>query len=82
MTGLIVYGFFYVFICLVFLFRGWRAIQKWRRSKYGHCDHCGYNLSGSVKAGSSECPECGETINTDLLLIHGPDSPNRDKYDF
>ncbi|MHC4444904.1 MAG: hypothetical protein ACYTBZ_14425 [Planctomycetota bacterium] len=26
----------------------------------GHCQHCGYNLTGNV---SGVCPECGEGIN-------------------
>jgi hypothetical protein len=27
-----------------------------RRAKPGHCEHCGYNLTGNV---SGVCPECG-----------------------
>ncbi len=34
-----------------------------RRSKPGHCEHCGYNLSGNV---SGRCPECGTAISREL----------------
>jgi len=35
--------------------------KRWRgRYKAGICQHCGYNLKGSV--GKEACPECGEQI--------------------
>jgi hypothetical protein len=38
------------------------ALLWWRdrrRIPLGHCQHCGYNLTGNV---SGVCPECGERI--------------------
>jgi len=37
------------------------GILFWRDRRYpaGHCQKCGYNLTGNV---SGRCPECGETI--------------------
>jgi hypothetical protein len=32
-------------------------LEKWRRFVPGHCQKCGYNLTGNV---SGVCPECGE----------------------
>ena len=33
-----------------------------RRIPLGHCQHCGYDLTGNV---SGRCPECGRAIGTD-----------------
>ena len=34
-------------------------VDRYRRIPVGHCQSCGYNLTGNV---SGRCPECGETI--------------------
>ncbi len=28
----------------------------------GHCRACGYNLTGTLAAGRTECPECGAGV--------------------
>jgi uncharacterized membrane-anchored protein len=33
--------------------------HKWRQPQAGHCQNCGYNLTGNV---SGVCPECGKPI--------------------
>jgi hypothetical protein len=38
----------------------WRS--RWRRRRsIGHCDRCGYDLSGSIAA-TPRCPECGVPV--------------------
>ena len=36
-----------------------KLVRRWRRPPEGHCQTCGYNLTGNV---SGVCPECGETV--------------------
>ena len=33
--------------------------REWRRKPFGHCQKCGYNLTGNT---SGVCPECGRSI--------------------
>jgi hypothetical protein len=37
----------------------WRTIRDWRRHPEGHCQSCGYNLTGNT---SGVCPECGTAL--------------------
>jgi len=37
----------------------WTLLLIRRRKKAGHCENCGYNLTGNI---SGICPECGERI--------------------
>jgi len=51
---------FMIFALAVFgpsAFRWWR--DRHRRIPSGHCQKCGYNLTGNT---SGVCPECGEKI--------------------
>ena len=35
------------------------------------CPDCGYDLTGSIDAGRSQCPECGAPFTVDeLLMVH------------
>ena len=36
--------------------------EKYRRHKFNLCLNCGYDLRGSIPAGSTNCPECGAAI--------------------
>ena len=37
--------------------------EKYRRERlFPTCDHCGYDLRGTLAAGRTECPECGAKI--------------------
>jgi hypothetical protein len=44
------------------------ALLWWRDRRFpaGHCQHCGYNLTGNV---SGRCPECGQAVT-----LRGDDS--------
>ena len=42
------------------------ANLNWR--PHGMCRQCGYDLRGSIPAGSEACPECGEAIGPDVYL--------------
>ena len=44
---------------LVFLARDLNAGREWLRYPRGHCQECGYDLTGNV---SGRCPECGQDI--------------------
>ena len=38
------------------------AIRRRNVMLVNHCEHCDYNLSGTLKAGGTTCPECGHVI--------------------
>lgn len=40
----------------------WWYGHRQRRRLPDHCHTCGYNLTGTLTAGRSECPECGAAI--------------------
>ena len=53
------------------------AILWWRdrrRIPLGHCQHCGYDLTGNV---SGVCPECGTEIETNRTTSPAGDKPRR-----
>ncbi len=59
MGGLLVMGWaFGPGIILLFMY-------ETRRRMSGHCQQCGYNLTGNV---SGRCPECGETVPDELRI--------------
>jgi hypothetical protein len=50
------------------------TVFLWRRGRRrppGHCQNCGYNLTGNV---SGVCPECGEKIQADEVNKGGPNN--------
>lgn len=49
----------YVIVFIVTLVRRWDRWRWQRRYPRGHCQFCGYNLTGNT---SGTCPECGTTI--------------------
>ncbi len=36
--------------------------RRYRQPLPGHCRQCGYNLTGTLAAGRTDCPECGASI--------------------
>jgi hypothetical protein len=44
---------------LVFLPTATVCLRDWRRQPPGHCQACGYDLTGNV---SGRCPECGRPL--------------------
>ncbi len=51
---LLQFAYYYLLALLVLRFRSW---QVGKHYPLGHCQKCGYNLTGNV---SGKCPECGE----------------------
>jgi len=52
---------FWVPLLLLSVYPGTQAallLRRRRRHRPGHCQHCGYDLTGNV---SGRCPECGAT---------------------
>lgn len=65
-TGLVLGGtvLFWLFgpgIVLLFLREKYRA----QKLSTALCGQCGYDLKGSIRAGKSECPECGARVQSD-----------------
>ena len=42
------------------------ARRRALRYPLGRCEHCGYDLRGTVTAGREFCPECGRLIEPHL----------------
>jgi hypothetical protein len=53
------------------------SIVAWRgrrKPNKGHCQHCGYDLTGNV---SGVCPECGTGITSDHAPSNNPPPASR-----
>ncbi len=52
-----------ILVCsIVLLIRtAWKRRHRHKLVNLGHCDHCHYDLVGSLDA--MDCPECGEAVN-------------------
>jgi len=61
-------GFILVPLWIPFLLFAIPTVYLWwidrRRIPPGHCQKCGYNLTGNV---SGVCPECGEKVDTQAV---------------
>jgi len=45
--------------------------EKYRQQRLlPTCFQCGYDLRGTVSAGRTECPECGQTIPPGVMQPH------------
>lgn len=50
---------------LILLLAMWGIHDRYRfLAKHGYCLKCKYNLKGTIAAGRTECPECGEPIRS------------------
>ena len=52
----------------------WRTVRAWRRHPPGHCQSCGYNLTGNT---SGVCPECGIDLKRMPAVSRGGFSEKR-----
>lgn len=50
----------------------WERHQLRRRRRRGHCETCGYNLTGSI---SGRCPECGAKTSKRNNIVRLNDEP-------
>jgi len=63
-TNVLVFVFFLAFVLLyvAILYRVTKRYLHVRNIKPGHCEHCGYDLSGLPEP---RCPECGNPFHPD-----------------
>jgi predicted RNA-binding Zn-ribbon protein involved in translation (DUF1610 family) len=61
-TVTLVVGIFAVISVVVLQLMNWLHQEQLRMMIVPLCRNCGYDVSGSVIAGKSECPECGKPI--------------------